>query len=175
MGRSVRRDEGFTIVEVMIVVAIIGILAGIMIFAFTGQTNRVRSKSEVQAMFAELHRVEGEYATEHGTYLATGADASDIFPGSPSTTAQDVTAPPTEWTTLHVSPQSTKLYCGYVVAAGAADDDIPDFATDFGMTQPTGNWYAMFAECNQDNNATLDATFFASSTDTKMQSRNESH
>lgn len=172
-GLGVRRTGGFTLIEVMIVVAIVGILAAILILNFTGQPKRVKSRSEVNAMFGELHRVEGEYILERGAYYATGVDDGDIFPASPAQTAQTVGTLPDEWIELKVQVHSEKLYCGYVVAAGVGADPIPSFAEDFGMEQPSGSWYALYAECNQDGNSSVNGKFFSSSVDMTIQRQDE--
>ena len=159
----------------MITVAIIGIVAGLLVYSLNGQSKRVKGKSEVQAMFQEMHRAQSEYALEHGRYLSTGTDAGDIFPDGISDQLQDVGTRPDEWITLKLQPTSAKLYCGYVAVAGDADDSLPAFADDFGMVQPPGNWYALYAECDMDGSSTLNGTFFSSSVDSKMQRRDETH
>jgi prepilin-type N-terminal cleavage/methylation domain-containing protein len=169
----VRRTGGFTLVEVMITVAIIGILAALLIVTFNDAPKKTRSKSEVQAMFTALHNAEAEYMLERGSYYSTGSDEGDIHPASPTTSAQDVYPVPAEWEELKVDPAREQLYCGYVVVAGKGTDPIPGFASDFGMEQPTVSWYALYAECNQDGNASLNAVFFSSSTDVSMQFTNE--
>jgi type II secretory pathway pseudopilin PulG len=162
------------LIELMVAVAILGILAGVLVYSFNKPTRKVRTGSEVQAMFAELHRAEGQYALENGVYLATGADASAVFPSSPGQSAQSVASPPSEWDDLKITPHAQNLYCGYVAAAGTADDDIPAFAVDFGMEQPERNWYALYAECDVDPDTTK-AMYFSSSVDATTVKRNEGH
>lgn len=49
-----RRDKGFTIVELLIVIVIIGILAALVIVAYTGIQNRARkTKAETNASVAQ--------------------------------------------------------------------------------------------------------------------------
>jgi len=172
-GVSVRRNGGFTLIEVMIVVAVIGILAGILVYSFVKPANRVKTSSEVAAMFAELHHAESQYAVEHGVYLSTGAGAADIHPSAPTDQRQDVAPTPSAWDDLHVQPTANTLLCGYVAVAGTADDDLPEFATDFGMEQPARNWYALYARCNADGNSDRDAIYFSSSVDPTTVKRNE--
>ena len=157
----------------MIAVAILGILTGIMIVGFGGQTRKVKTTSEANAMFAEVHRAQSQYALEHGVYFSTGDDDGDIFPTTPTSTSQDVGTVPDEWDTLRLKATSPKLYCGYVTVAGTADDDIPTFAEDFGMEQPETNWYVVYARCNADGNTAVDAEYFTSSFDNSLQKRND--
>lgn len=159
----------------MIVVAMIGILAGILVLSFNKPANKVKTGSEVAAMFAEFHRAQSQYALENGTYFSTGTSDSDVFPASPGKTAQDVTSPPDEWSTLRIQPSAQKLYCGYVAVAGTVDDDVPGFADDFNMDEPSGNWYALYALCDADGNTAVNATYFSSSIDTTTVKRNEGH
>ncbi len=166
-------QRGFTLVELMIAVAILGILAGLMVVAFDGKGRKVKTGSEALAMFAEMHRAQSQYAVENGVYASTGDDESDIHPITPGRQSQDVGTLPAEWSTLRITPTNPKLMCGYVTVAGAAGDAIPAFATGFGMVQPETNWYVLFARCNADGNDAVDANYFASSVDMNMQKLND--
>jgi len=171
LRRSVRTNGGFTLLELLIAVAILGILTGVLVLSFNDPANKVRTGSEANAVFAEFHRAEQQYALEHGSYLSTGTTDSDIYPSTPGRTAQEITRPES-WEDLKVQI-TQKLYCGYVAVAGTADDDIPSFAEDFGMTQPESNWYVLYARCDADGQSAVDAKYFASSVDPTFQSRNE--
>src|SRR5688500_16022726 len=100
----------------MIAVAILGILTGILVLSYNSPARRVKTSSEANAMFAEFHRAQSQYALEHGVYYSTGTDEDDIFPTTPGPRSQtvDLGALPTEWDTLRAKPTTTKLYCGYV-------------------------------------------------------------
>lgn len=62
-----RKDEGFTLVELMVVVLIIGILVAIAIPIF----NAAKASAQQKTCFANERTVEGAYQT----YLADGNDA----------------------------------------------------------------------------------------------------
>ncbi|MBB6095545.1 type IV pilus assembly protein PilA [Povalibacter uvarum] len=68
------KSRGFTLIELMIVVAIIGILAGIAIPAYQDYT--IRSQVvEAFSLASELKPSIQDYRKEHGRFPATNADA----------------------------------------------------------------------------------------------------
>jgi prepilin-type N-terminal cleavage/methylation domain-containing protein len=168
----VRRTGGFTLIELMIAVAIIGVLAGILVLSFQDPARTVRTTSEARAMFHEFHRAQQQFWVENNRYHSTGATDGDIYPSNLQKTAQAITVPD-EWETLRVEPIAQKLVCGYVTIAGTADDPIPAIATEFGMEQPARSWYVVYARCDADGNPRVDARYFSSSVDTSLEIRHE--
>jgi type IV pilus assembly protein PilE len=170
----VRRSAGFTLVELMIAVAVLGILAGILVLSFAKPTRKAKTRSEVNAMFAELHRAQQQNHTENGRYFSTGSDVSDIYPSAStlSSTSQAVDAPDT-WTEFKVTNVPNNLYCGYVAISGTSSTSIPAIAVEFGMEQPDRTWYVLYAECNIDDDSDVNSKYFASSVDATLQVENE--
>jgi prepilin-type N-terminal cleavage/methylation domain-containing protein len=73
--KSIRNNKGFTLIELMIVVVIIGILAAIALPKFTGMTKNAKS-SEADPLLKEVYTLQEAYFAKHETY-ATKAQLVD--------------------------------------------------------------------------------------------------
>ena len=67
------REAGFTLLELLVVVAMLGILAAIAIPSFFSQSSKAKANTEVGSIFDELATREDQYAQENGTYLSAAA------------------------------------------------------------------------------------------------------
>lgn len=143
------KQRGFTLVELMVVVAIIGILAAIAVFTYTRSVKRARV-SEVRNVMAEFKLRQEKYYVENDEYLATGVDDADIFPTPSAGDPTSISSPPTEWDTLGINLGKGELWCGFVSIVGEAGDatTIGSIATLFGFTTaPAEDWYYVVADC----------------------------
>ena len=167
------RQSGFTLLEIMIVVALIGILAAIALPSFTRETRKAKGDSEVAAFFGELKVREEQYALENGVYLSTGASETATFPATPTAAAQTLGTLPATWQTLKIRTPESTARCGYVVVAGTKTSSAGSIATtSFGFTPPAKNWFYILAHCDLDGNNTVNSYYFISNDTSKIQKIN---
>lgn len=177
-GTAVRRgQQGFTLIELMVVVAVVGILASIAVYMFTGQKNKATARSEVSAMFAEIELRQEQYRLENGAYLSTGTADTDTWPTAPAAGGGKTSilateaGYPTEWADLRMAPDMSATHCAYVTIAGEGGDDtnIGSVASgDFNFTEPDVDWFYILARCDMDQNSAVDSFYFKSSGDSEL-------
>src|SRR4051812_18346560 len=145
-------QAGFTLIEMMVTVAIVGALAAVALPTFTSESRKAKGDAEVPAFFAELAIREEQYAIENGVYLSTGTE-STTFPTTPSAKAQPLGTLPSTWQTLKIRLPESSARCGYVVVAGIAGGTAGTIAsTTFGYSAPARNWFYALAHCDLDGN-----------------------
>ena len=167
----VRSQLGFTLIEMMITVAVIAILALIVVPTFFKESRKTKSASEVTPMMAELAVREEQYKSDNGAYLAAATcPATTTAAGTAASSCITAGTPGSEWYQLRVNPVESLLRCTYEVVVGNTSGTS---VVAFGFTSPAFNWFYVLATCDMDGDSTKDATYFMSSVDSKMQSVNE--
>jgi prepilin-type N-terminal cleavage/methylation domain-containing protein len=168
------RERGFTLIELMAVVVIIAVLAAVLIPTFTSESKKVKAKTEVSSMVAELASKQERYKTENNTYLATAE-----CPTPASGTEKSVTScmnTGVGWVLLGVVPPQQQLRCSYEITVGTSTDTptVPSGATAF--TIPAGccatSWYIIHAKCDMDSNGTF-SHYVTASFDASIRVTNE--
>ncbi|MEZ4368631.1 MAG: prepilin-type N-terminal cleavage/methylation domain-containing protein [Kofleriaceae bacterium] len=173
-----RKDEdGFTLIEVVVVIAIVGILAMVAIPAFFSESSKVKAESEVSPLFADIHVRQEQFKLENGSYVT-----APMWPPTPNRKGQawNQSGLPTAWTdTLKLVPQTTNVRCSYTTAGGLPGDTAdlsaiaPGIPATLTFTAPaTKAWYVAIARCDMDGSTAVDSWFLSSSVDTTMQRAN---
>ena len=120
-----RDEEGFTLIELMVVVLIIAILIAIAIPTFLGARERAQDRA-AQSDIRNAFTAEKVYYTDNQEYTATTADLKAI---EPSLTFVTATTP--DDTGVAVNVTSDVLYLGLESASGTCFylKDTPSGAT----------------------------------------------
>ncbi|MBA3451583.1 MAG: prepilin-type N-terminal cleavage/methylation domain-containing protein [Deltaproteobacteria bacterium] len=169
--RARLRDErGFTLIEIMVVVVVIGILAAVVVPQFMSESRKVKGSSEVNAMFAEISTKQEIFKSENGSYRVMAA-----CPSTPSAQAQSIATceATADWTALRIHAPEQSLRCSYAVVTGAAGV-APTPPSGFSLqTNPANGWYYALATCDLDGQTGTNSTYLTSSLDSSIQVQNE--
>jgi len=134
MVKTFRKQEGFTLIELMIVVAIIGILAAIAIPNFLQYQLKSR-QSEAKTNLMAIKTSEVSWNGERGCYLTVAA-----WPVAAAPVAGTKTSPVT-WFPGNAGPLvTTPAAPGWCVTGGASTGTFADIGF-----QPTGNVMYQYA------------------------------
>ncbi len=133
MNKTIYRENGFTLIELMIVVVILGILAAIAYPSYQEQVRQTR-RANAQADLMELASYMERYYTENFTYVGTRGALP--FAQSPKTG--------TAYYTIVVAANPTATsYQLVATAQGSQANDVnctPLTITQTGATGPAGCW-----------------------------------
>lgn len=105
--------KGFTIIEIMIVVVVIGILAAIAIPQFAGYRQRTQDTAAKSALH-QLAKAQEDYYTQHETYTAGRGNlyAASGWTVEPPVVVNILSASKTSWsaTAAHQASSNTWTY-----------------------------------------------------------------
>jgi len=162
-----RSSKGFTLIEMMIVVVIIGVLAAVAVFAYS---RHIKSGRVVEArnFIALIQARQESYFQQYGQYcdVASGAYYPTAAPSGGESVSWSPTS--TDWNTLGAMPEKGATHFQYMVRASAATaHTLEGFASVCGVAaQPTGPvsdagtpwtphpWYYVVGRANLDGDGT---------------------
>lgn len=81
LRRSSHRDQGFTLIEVMIVVAIIGILASVALPSYQSYIRKSK-RADARALLQAASITQEKYRLDHATFASTTTELSPTCPPS---------------------------------------------------------------------------------------------
>lgn len=145
----------------MIVVALIGILAAVVIPNWTSTARNKKYDPEISAMMTEISTREAQYKTEvgNGLYLAAAACPATPVPAGTDFNAACVTGA-TPWVTLRVNPTDSLIRCSYAITVGP-DGAVPSPGSNCNSVPASlaGAWYYIIATCDMNQDGGVNATF----------------
>jgi type II secretory pathway pseudopilin PulG len=146
----------------MIVVALIGILAAVVIPNWTSTSRNKKYDPEISAMMTEISTREAQYKTEvgNGLYLAAPTCPATPVPAGADFNTGCVTTG-SVWATLRVNPTDSLIRCSYAVTVGP-DGAVPAPGASCNalpVNPLAGAWYYIIATCDMDQKGGTNATF----------------
>lgn len=173
-GETMRKPRrGFTLIEMMIVVAVIAILAIVVVPTFFRESAKTRSQSEVTPMMTEIINKLEQYKSETGKYTNATTLQNDtpiVCPPSPTQAGTDAVTACVQsgdaWFDLRVAPVQQLLKCSYEINVGDAGDAYAGSTLPAGITftpPTTIGWWTIAATCDADNSSAVNSTYFVSS------------
>jgi prepilin-type N-terminal cleavage/methylation domain-containing protein len=157
-------SAGMTLIELMMVVVILGVLAGVGAFSYSAYLRRSRSQ-EARTMLASIAAREDAYRGEFSTYCAAGAmgsptslGLSNAWPTIAPTSARApflTTSMPQEWLQLGFRPTGDVRY-RYIVIAGTPPTAPPSpYDVGFSSAPNQDLWYVTEAYGNLDGDGVI--------------------
>jgi len=139
MLRFLKNKKGFTLIELMIVVAIIGILAAIAIPNFL--TFRLKAKtSEAKSNLGAIRTVEEAYKAEEDEYYPQGSTIA-LYPGAAGSTKQAWDETATAFSALGFEPAG-QVYYDYGISGCTATAFTADAYGDLDGDSVYARYYA---------------------------------
>jgi prepilin-type N-terminal cleavage/methylation domain-containing protein len=166
------REAGFTLIELVVTIAVISILAAIALPSFMGESRKTKAFAEVQPLFNDLRVRLEQYLQENGIYPPVPPGEGTLHPAVPSTTKRAILPLPASWDPLKLRISGEdQIYCSYTwmtynpppTPPPPPPPPIGPQATIFGFAAPQTSWYYLLAKCDMDGDGATFSWYFTSS------------
>ncbi len=137
LQRLKRGERGFTLIELMVVIAIIGILASIVLVSLNAARQRARDARVISGL-AQVRTLGATQEAIQGSFNGLDTEIASIKADV------DEQAPPNTVLVLHISSDNTK-YCAY---ARLPSDPSKTFCVDYEMTAEEVAFADVTTDCN---------------------------
>jgi type IV pilus assembly protein PilA len=159
--RRVRTSRGFTLVELLAVVAMIGVLSALAVVGFKKYMNSTRT-ADARAVIGSIRIAEESYRAETLTYRSCGTTLTEWYPGAPNGKKRNFNGWTShsrydDWRILNVTVDSPTTF-GFAVVAGAPGDKPPNTNTSLKPAWPSPTsepWYVIQAGGDSDGDGVL--------------------
>ena len=154
---SARRSDGFTLIELMIVVAIISVLTAVAVVGYTRYLKNARMV-EGNNLIARIQAEQEAYFGRFGWYCNASGGLNfhpALLPTGEPEPKNWVAGKPAGWTDLGFSFDRQNIYFGVAIVAGtkATGYALDATATAFGL-QAARPWYYVIARADLDGVST---------------------
>lgn len=176
-------ERGFTLIELMIVVAIVAILAAVVVPSFMKAGTKSKARTEVSAMFAEIAAKQAQYYAENNVYMGDPSVGNKVgtwtcpaaVPTADYTVATSTCWTAGSWQALRIQPSESTLRCQYSITAGLKGVAWTP-PTGFRNSQnaaaieptPASSYFYIHARCDMGGSTTA-SEYYTSSVDRKLQ------
>jgi len=131
-GLDKKRESGFTLMEMMVVVAIIGIMVAVAIPGFSVWLPNYKLKGAIQDLYSNMQNAKMEAIKANGDYTIVFTEASDTYTmTSPGGNVQTITLADYGYGVSYGDPEG-------VDAVSYSGDSVT--FTSRGMTNNVGGW-----------------------------------
>ena len=157
-SQGLHGQRGFTLVELLAVIAIVGVLAGLAVTGFQTMIRRSKDEDTKQALLGVAAAINAYYARTQG-YLNCSTSGTSFYPMAPSDKKHGFrnSTNPDHLCWDYYGIDITPTHMSFTVQAGTAGQNPPQPLKLKNLTWPTpkGPWFVLVGATDHDVDGTL--------------------